>query len=373
MLVPTSSSASLAVALLSMCCWGSWSNALKWSDGLIRFEIFYMNFSLSLLVTSLFAGLTLGMVRGSGKQGSRLYSDDWHLNDPDRYLFAFAAGFVFNVANLCLCKGITMLGLSLAFPICIGTALVLGTLVTYAVQPSGHFGLLLLGVIVAFIAVCTAALAQHLKDQQPQVSQKENLVAIPAAAPQGSIEVTSVDCARTVSSTAASGPSLCRRLSVCVVGGVLMGLWNPLVTLAEKDPGLSAYGELTFYTMAVALSSFFFMPLLLAWPLEGGPSTPVMDVLREYRTVPAHAHLCSIGGGAVWTLGTLSNAVAGNSGVLSSAESYAIGQCANMIAILWGALYFKEFQGTNATVKALLVLVCALYAGAIVCITASST
>eukprot|EP00929_Paragymnodinium_shiwhaense_P046206 TRINITY_DN23524_c0_g1_i2.p1 TRINITY_DN23524_c0_g1~~TRINITY_DN23524_c0_g1_i2.p1 ORF type:complete len:251 (-),score=50.22 TRINITY_DN23524_c0_g1_i2:63-815(-) len=240
-----------------------------------------------------------------------------------------------------------MLGLALAFPLCIGTALVMGTVLTYVIQPAGNAMLLFSGVFVAFAAVCLAAYVHRLKEKELGSDS-----AGAAARESGLL-------------TSSSGPSMVRKLSVCIVGGVLMSLWNPLVTLAEKDHGLSPYGELTFYTLALLLSTFVFLPLLLRWPLEGGKGTPVSQVIAEFRKVPRAAHLYSFLGGFIWCFGTLSNAVAGDSGVLPSAASYAIGQCANMIAILWGVFYFGEFVGTSSTVKRLLVVICVLYVAAI--------
>merc|ERR1719265_948153 len=303
---------------------------------------------------TLIFGFTLGMLPGSSARASSNFLDDFSGKAADRYFFAAAAGFVFNIANLCLCKGITMLGLALAFPICIGTALVLGTLVTYAVQPSGNFVFLVLGVVVAFAAVCLAAYVQKMKDEQLS-ARSVSLVKDPEAQEES------------------AGPSMIHKVLVCVVGGILMGLWNPLVALAEKNPGLSAYGELSVYSAMVFCSSLVLLPAILRCPIDGARPVDVGLVLSEYKQVPTKAHLWSFFGGAVWTAGTLANAVAGDSGVLSSAESYAIGQCANMVAIFWGAFYFNEFQGTNNAVKGLLVVVCSLYVVAIVMITLSSS
>jgi glucose uptake protein len=372
MFVPNTSMSALIVAVLSMCCWGSWSNSLKFSEGLIRFELFYMNFSVALFAFAVVAGFTLGMIPSEGYHGKNTYLDDWHGKDAKHYLCALAAGFIFNVANLLLCKGITMLGLALAFPLCIGTALVLGTLLTYAIQPAGNFGLLLLGVSIAFIAVCVASLVQMVKDKQLAKGGSNSGDARLVAAAEAGTPQRDVN----------AGPSMARKLATCIVGGVLMSCWNPLVSLAlgdDKNPGLSSYGELTLFTLAVVLSSMILLPIILTYPIEGGESTEVSRVIGEYRDVPFKAHFWSFAGGAIWCLGTLSNAVAGNSksasgdAILSLAESYAIGQCANMIAILWGAFFFHEFAGTDYKVKGLVFLVCVLYIGAIASIAASSS
>lgn len=368
MFVPETSAAALCVALLSMCCWGSWSNSLKVTAGMIRFELFYANFSLAVFLLATVGAFTLGMLQTTGAKGSDTFFDDWKGKSVDRYLLAFAAGLVFNVANLLLCKGIAMLGLALAFPLCIGTALVLGTLLTYSIQPSGNFTLLFLGVVIAFAAVCLAAFVEALKNRQ--LASVEKAAEVANLAPEAALVAADESTSRQVT----AGPSFIRKILVCIIGGILMGLWNPLVTFAEKSPGgISAYCEFFLFTLATLISSLVLLPAILIWPIEGGASTSVLAVVKEYQQVPIKAHLWSIVGGVVWSVGTLSNAVAGISGVLSSAESYAIGQCANMIAIFWGVFFFQEFKGTDWKVMSLLAIVCLLYALAIVCIASSSS
>jgi len=337
---------------------------LKAADGKMRFEVFYLDYSVTTFAASVVAALTLGMVSSDSEKGRTNFFDDFRGKTFDRYVFAFLGGFVFNVANICLCKGIAMLGLALAFPICIGTALVLGTLVTYALQPSGSFLLLGLGVLLAFVAVCQAALAQRLRDQQVGASK--------GPASGGGPEAGLVAAENGARQVQAGGPSFIRKLAICLVGGVLMGLWNPLVVLAEKDGGISAYAEFVFFSLAVLLSSLALVPALLTWPLEGGAGVALGTVAQEYRGLSPRAHALPFFGALIWCLGTLANAVAGFSGALSSAESYAIGQCANVVAMLWGVFYFQEFRGTGPTVKLLLGVICCFYAGAIVCIAASA-
>lgn len=326
----------------------------------MRFELFYLNYSAGIFLTALLAAFTLGMVQSSGANGDYTFLDDFSGIGPDRYIFALLAGLLFNVANLMLCKGIAMLGLALAFPLCIGTSMVLGTLLTYAISPSdtGKPVFLFMGVLLAFCAVCSAAFMHRLKEQQQRKARSPlmQVEALEAASDQDSAE-----------------PPMGRKLLVCVLGGILMSLWNPLVTLAERDPGLSPFGEFVLYTLATLLSSFVLCPLVIKFPLEGGPGQIVGAVLSQYKTSPGVCHLYGFLGGFIWAVGTLANAMAGASKVLNSAESYAIGQCANVAAIFWGIFLFKEFEGTDVKVKALVVLVIALYAGAIALITAAGS
>ena len=91
-----------------------------------------------------------------------------------------ASGVVFNVANVLLVIGIKLVGLSISFPVGIGLSLVLGTLLSYVISPSGDCrfyaspmmtaisegtdeGLLFVGVALAFLAVCSMALSYHYK------------------------------------------------------------------------------------------------------------------------------------------------------------------------------------------------------------------
>merc|ERR1719356_221373 len=331
-----------------MFCWGSWSNSLVSTKNIMRFELYYANFSFAMFLAAIFFGLTLGMMNSGDETDANFLQDfDGHV-DAGRFIEALAAGLVWNVGNLFLCKGIGMLGLALAFPLCIGTSLVFGTLLTYVIQPSGNAWFLFSGVFIAFVAVCLAAFVNKLKETQQQAT---------AAGPEVDQVKDSENAQGNQSATDehATRPELnmARKLSVCIAGGILLSLFNPLVTLAEKDGGLSPYGEFTLFTLAALISSLGPVPLILMFPIEGGKGVSLKAAFEEYRQVPTYAHFMAIAGSVVWSLGTLANAVAGNSGVLSSAESFSIGQCANMIAIFWGAFYFKEFRGTNATVKSL--------------------
>lgn len=382
MILPSSDGAALATALLSMACWGSWSNFLVFATGRkMRFELFYLNYSFAVLITAIIGAVTLGMVKmdSGGSNGERIFTDDFSAPFV-KFVFVFLAGLVFNAANLALCKGIAMLGLALAFPLCIGTSMVLGTVLTYIISPGdSNAALLFLGVFVAFVAVCTAALMHSLKEKQQTAKLMEDLVSQEQQR-QEQLENADGGVASSKKSTqgSAGGPSMLRKLLVCIIGGILMSLWNPLVTLAEKDDnghGLTPFGEFVFYTLAVALSSLVLVPAVIVFPLEGGHGDSVAAVFSEYPKTNAICHVYSFLGGGVWAIGTLANAMAGASkdaeekSLLTSAEAYAIGQCANVAAIFWGVIYFKEFQGTDFKVKALIALVLVLYIGAIALVT----
>ena len=155
--------ASLALALLSLACWGSWSNASKAAES-VSFAVFYLDFSLGVFLVA-----SAGLLLGGGDGGPSLA--DGAAVARSNFAAALASGGVFNVANLLLVVAIRSAGLAVAFPVGIGTALVLGTSLTYLQDPSGDAALLGLGVALALCAVLAVARAHRAMAQQQQQQQ----------------------------------------------------------------------------------------------------------------------------------------------------------------------------------------------------------
>ena len=59
MILPASYGAALVLTLLSMMCWGSWANTFKLT-GKWRFELFYYDYSLGVLIAAAIGALTFG-------------------------------------------------------------------------------------------------------------------------------------------------------------------------------------------------------------------------------------------------------------------------------------------------------------------------
>lgn len=330
----------------------------------MKFEAFYIDYGLSLFVTSLVAAVTAGLIVMPGddlEQGGRTFTDDFSGVPAGRWFAALAGGLIFNVANLCLCKGIDMLGLALAFPLCIGTALVGGTVVNYLIAKSGSPVFLFSGCFVAFLGVCATAYLNLVKEKQLAAKKVVNNAEENLTTNEQKYE-----------------PSAARKYTVCIVGGILMSFWSPFVTIATKkdsgcdcfEPALTPFTEFIMFTLATMVSNLVLIPAIIMYPLEGGGAKrTVRDVLVEYKQAPIGAHVFSWIGGFVWSLGTQSNAVAGASGKIDAATAYAIGQCAAVVSIFWGLFVWGEFKGTDGTVYGLIGLVIALFAGAIVLMT----
>src|ERR1700741_3534950 len=190
MFTPQTFPLALVMMITSAICWGSWANTYKGVKN-YRFELFYWDYAVGIFLISLILAFSMG----STGQDSSSFVANVQSADNSNIISTLIGGAVFNLANLLLVAAIDMAGLAVAFPISIGIALVVGVVLSYALQPKGNALFLALGVACAFIAV--------LLDGKPY--------GILAAA------------GRAVSK---------KSLSTCIVSGILMGLWAPFMTHA---------------------------------------------------------------------------------------------------------------------------------------------
>src|SRR5437764_1371827 len=154
MFTPQSLGVALAMMIASAICWGSWANTYKGVKN-YRFELFYWDYAIGIFVISLILGHTMG---SSGRDASSLVNNI-HSADVSNVVYALIGGALFNLANLLLVAAIDMAGLAVAFPVSIGIALVVGVVLSYALQPKGHAGFLALGVTCALVAVSLTGVA----------------------------------------------------------------------------------------------------------------------------------------------------------------------------------------------------------------------
>jgi glucose uptake protein len=158
----------LMLMILSMVCWGSWANTQK-AVGSWRFELFYWDYVAGILLCAMAVGLTFGRTDASGPDSFfQNLSQASHAN----LLLAFAGGVVFNLANLLLVAAIAVAGLAVAFPIGIGLALVIGSVLNYVITPKGNPLLLFDGVALVTVAIVLDALAYRRLSRDHGVSTK---------------------------------------------------------------------------------------------------------------------------------------------------------------------------------------------------------
>jgi glucose uptake protein len=324
MFTPLSFSTALLMMIVSAICWGSWANTFKGVRN-YRFELFYWDYALGIFVTSLILALTMG---SAGNDASS-FLNNVRAADLSNIGWALLAGVIFNLANLLLVAAIDMAGLATAFPVAIGIALVVGTVLSFVQQQKGNVAMLAAGVLCAVIAVILDGKAYGEISGGKSVSRKSILT--------------------------------------CIVSGVLMGLWAPFSTRAlTHGHALGPYSIAVFLTGGALLSCFLWNVYFMKKPLVGEP-VAFSGLFRG----PFSGHVLGLLGGAIWATGTVFNLVAGNfTGV---AISYAIGQSAPMVAALWGIFAWKEFAGANRRAQAFLALMFIFYALAILLIARANT
>ena len=324
MFTPHTLGIALFMMITSAICWGSWANTYKGVKN-YRFELFYWDYALGIFLISLILGCTMGMTSNDPSNlVANLHSTGW-----DNVISMLLGGAVFNLANLLLVAAIDMAGLAIAFPVAIGIALVVGVILSYILQPQGNATLLAAGVTCALVAVVLDGKAYG--------------------------------------SLASAGRSITRKsIIVCIVSGVLMGLWAPFATFAMTHGNpLGPYAAAIFLTLGALLSCLIWNVYFMKKPLVGAPVS-----FAGYLSGPISGHALGLLGGFIWGIGMVFNLVAANfTGV---AISYAIGQSAPMVAALWGVLAWKEFAGAPGKAWVYLVFMFVFYCLAILLVARAS-
>jgi glucose uptake protein len=308
--------------IASTVCWGSWANTYKLTRG-YRFELFYWDYVAGIVLTSLAFALTLGSTGGPDGFAANVAAAD-----RGNIVCALIAGVIWNAANLLLVAGIEMAGLAVAFPLAIGVALVEGVVLSYALQPKGSPTLLAVGLVLATVAILCDGRAY-------------------ASLPSGDRAVST------------------RSIVVCLVSGVLIGLFAPFVTRAlTAGRPLTPYTLAVFFTLGALLSCFVVNIHFMRRPLIGAPVG-----FGAWGAAPARDHLLGFAGGVVWGIGTVFNFVA--AGFVGVPIAYAVGQAAPMVAALWGVFVWSEFRGAGPTAWRYLALMFLCYILALAAIAAA--
>jgi glucose uptake protein len=304
--------------LVTMLCWGSWANTQKLTSKDWRFEAFYWDYVFGILIASLIFAFTFG----SFGEGGRSFLTDIQQANSQSIQSAIIGGVIFNAANILLVAAITIAGMSVAFPVGIGLALVIGVIVNYLDNPVGDKTLLFGGMALIVLAILLNANAyRKMQSGQGSVSTKG--------------------------------------LVLSVVAGILMGYFYkyvaasmfPVFNVPEVGK-LSPYTAVFFFAIGVLLSNFLFNTLLMKRPFEGKPVS-----YTDYFNGSFKNHLMGILGGIIWCNGMSFNIIA--SGKAGPAISYGLGQGATIVAAIWGIYIWKEFKnapkGTSTILNIMLL------------------
>ena len=140
MFIVNSYTLAIVLCIVTMFCWGSWGNTQKLAGKTWRYELYYWDYVIGILLFSLLIGFTLG----SFGSGGRSFIPDLQQVTSATVLSAILGGIIFNGSNILLSASTSLAGLSVAFPLGVGLALVLGVFINYFGAPKGNPVLLFL-------------------------------------------------------------------------------------------------------------------------------------------------------------------------------------------------------------------------------------
>lgn len=324
------SSYSLAVffTIITMLCWGSWGNTQKLAAKTWRFELFYWDYVIGIVILSLVMGLSLGSI---GEQG-RSFTEDLAQLSSASIWSAIVGGIIFNASNILLSASISIAGMAVAFPLGVGIALVLGVVVNYMSAPKGDPVILFIGVALIMVAIIFNGIASGKMAKEKKESSSKGIW-------------------------------------LALIAGVLMSFFYRFVAASmdlnnfeSPTVGMATpYTAFFIFSIGILISNFIFNTIIMKKPFVGEPVS-----YANYFGGSLSTHFVGIIGGLIWGLGTLLSFLA--AGKAGAAISYGLGQGATMVAALWGVFIWKEFKGGGKSVNMLLFFMFLLFISGLVLI-----
>jgi glucose uptake protein len=312
----------LAVILcaVAMVCWGSWQNTQNLIGKIWRFEHYYWDFSVGILLFALLMAFTFGSIGDEG----RSFLPDIKQADPENLLSAATGGVIWNIGTLLLVAAISVAGMSVAFPIGGGIGWTLGILINYIGKPEGNPLFLFSGTAFIVLAILLSMQSyKKLAAHQKKPTLKGILLSFAAG--------------------------LCIALFYRFVASSLASDFTP-----EEAGKISSYTAVVFFSIGAMICTIILNPLFMARPVQGEPVR--MDA---WFKASSRTHLLGMLGGAIWCLG---NSVSFMSvGAASPAISYGLSNSAPVVAALWGIFVWKEFKDAPKGTSLLLSLMFGCY------------
>ena len=336
MTLATTYSAALCLAIFSLLCLGSWANSLKLA-GRWRFELFYFDFSFGVAATSLVLAFTAGTLG----YDSFTFMDDLMRASKHSMAYAFGAGMIFNLGNMLLIAGMSLVGMSIAFPIGLGIAIAVGALLAYIVGSQGNPVMVFTGVAVVLVAVLVCAFGYRslaLLREIERMKAGQHRTLRPSASWKGVL--------------------------LSAGGGIVLGSFTLLLDMArDPDIGLGPYALGVMFCGGIAFSTILYNMYFMNLPVKGQP----VEMLAYFHGT-LRQHLYGVLGGAVWALGAIAALVLSNSpkeSMPGPALLYGLAQSSPLLAAMWGLVVWKESRGADAKVTALMGLTLFLLAAGI--------
>ncbi|MGA8030533.1 MAG: hypothetical protein WB992_25600, partial [Bryobacteraceae bacterium] len=323
----------LLLLLLSLICLGSWANTFKRAGTRWRFELFSFDFAIGAILLALIAAFTFGTL------GSDLtFSDRLLVAGRAAQVWLIAAGVVFNLGNMLLIAATSLLGMSIAFPMSIGLALIE---VSFFHFNAHNVFFLVGGIIFMTAAVLLDGMASQFRDlsaaKPPKTTHRSPHVRKMRKTTKG--------------------------LIVALMSGILLGLFYPLAAKGMSgDLGVGPYGGALLFSVGILLSTPVYNLYFMNMAIEGGPIS-----FNAYFTGRPQQHFLGFVGGALWILGALAALLAAASSQTGLALSVILPLASVILAIFWGTLTWKELSAAPKNAKLSIGLTAVFFICALIC------
>ena len=330
MILPTTATAVWILAIVSLLCLGSWANTLKLA-GNWRLEYFYCDFVVGILLCAGVAALALG----SGRAEELTVSDNLLLVGYRKMAWALGSGIVLNLGMLLMLAAMSIAGMSVAFPLTLGVALVIGAVWDFAITTQANAPLTFMGVALLAAGVVAAGTTYvRLLRVRREAAQK-------ALTPDPRIKSKRQKSA---------GAALVIILSA--VAGIALSTFPKILGEATNGDGnIAPYPAVLLLSVAAFLSSPFFVLFFTTFPVTSTAGMP-----SGYLAGSGKQHLMGIVGGIVLGAGLLTSLMtAGAPRNLqpSALIQYLLNNGALLVAVAWGMLAWQEFRGGGDRVRML--------------------
>ena len=245
MFIVNSTLLAVIFCFVTMLCWGSWGNTQKLAAKSWRYELFYWDYVIGMVLFALLIALTMGSI---GNEGVPFYKNIAQVS-AENWGWIILGGVIFNASNILLSASTSLAGMAVAFPLGVGISMALGTINTYIVElgqgvhntnPTWLFA----GVVLVVLAIiCNGVASGKVGNSDvPASSRKKGIV-------------------------------------LAVLAGVLMSLFYSFVARAMDLENFAspAVGKATPYTaivifsLGVLLSNFIFNTIVMKKPFVGEP------------------------------------------------------------------------------------------------------
>ena len=254
--------------------------------------------------------VTSGCVyNGSVGELGRGFVDDLLQADASNLASALIGGVIFNLSNILLSASVSIAGMSVAFPLGVGLALVLGVFINYFNAPQGSPVFLFLGVLLVIVAIVFNAWAYKNMGKGGEQQKTKGIV-------------------------------------IAIVAGIMMSFFFRFIASSmdlqnfecPEVGKMTPYTAMVIFSIGIFTSNFIFNTAAMRRPFVGTSTS-----YGDYFAGSFRLHAVGILGGIIWGIGNLFSLLATEKA--GAAISYGLGQGATMVAAFWGVFIWKEFVG----------------------------